>query len=248
MLKVIQIAKREVGYKETGNNITKYTAYFEGTDFYNGSKGDGKTWGAEWCDAFNDYCFCNAYGMETARKMLYQPKKSTGAGCSFSAQFYKDNGAFDNNPREGDQIFFYRGGKINHTGIVTAVNERYVYTIEGNSSNMVRENIYERTNTSIAGYGHPNYALINETPSNNKEEETCMITLPVLKKGSKGQAVRTLQVLLNAEGYKGANSKPLTLDGEFGNNTAYSLHNWQKANGLTPDEICGANTWTLLIT
>lgn len=46
--KVSNTAIGEVGYTETGKNITKYSAFFEGTDFYNGSKGDGKTWGAEW--------------------------------------------------------------------------------------------------------------------------------------------------------------------------------------------------------
>lgn len=55
--KVVELARAQLGYKETGVNITKYSAYFEGTDFYNGSKGNGTTWGVEWCDIFVDWCF-----------------------------------------------------------------------------------------------------------------------------------------------------------------------------------------------
>lgn len=169
--KLIATAKAEIGYKETGNNITKYSAYFNNTDFYNGSKGDGKTWGAEWCDIFVDYCFCNVFGMETGRNMLCQPKKSAGAGCKFSAGYYKKAGRFFDKPEAGDQIFFFdTKGEINHTGLVSKVDDKKVYTIEGNSGNAVKAHSYALDNKKIAGYGRPRWSI--EEVASNIEQPT----------------------------------------------------------------------------
>lgn len=155
IMKLVNFALGEVGTKEKPKNITKYSAFFEGTDFYNGSKGDGKTWGAEWCDIFVDYCFCNVFGMEKGRTMLCQPKKSAGAGCKFSANYYKQAKRFYTEPEVGDQIFFIVGSDINHTGIVTKVANGKVFTVEGNSSDEVKTHQYALTNKKIAGYGRP---------------------------------------------------------------------------------------------
>lgn len=168
--RVINFALNEVGYKETPKNITKYSAFFEGTDFYNGSKGDGKSWGAEWCDIFVDYVFCNVFGMEEGRQMLCQPKKSAGAGCKFSANYYKQAKRFYTEPEKGDQIFFFVGNEINHTGIVIDVKEGKVHTIEGNSGDAVKKHSYALTNKKIAGYGRPMY---------KEEEETIADSAPV---------------------------------------------------------------------
>ncbi|MDD3429393.1 MAG: peptidoglycan-binding domain-containing protein [Oscillospiraceae bacterium] len=61
---------------------------------------------------------------------------------------------------------------------------------------------------------------------------------PTLRKGSKSTYVLILQDSLNALGYS-----TKTLDGAFGNNTYTALVNYQKANGLTADGICGCSTW-----
>lgn len=170
---VIALAKAEVGYKEKAsnsqldsktanagsNNWNKYADYIDKycPDFYNGKKN-----GFDWCDIFHDYLHIIAAGdAEVARKALYQPKKSTGAGCPYSAQFYRDNNAWTDRgkgtPKLGDQIFFGPSGDEYHTGTVVNVANGYVYTIEGNSSEMVAERSYALTDTRISGYGHPNY-------------------------------------------------------------------------------------------
>ena len=68
------------------------------------------------------------------------------------------------------------------------------------------------------------------------------VTLPVLKKGSKGDSVRALQILLNGKGYNCG-----TVDGDFGTNTDKALRAFQTANGLVADGIAGAKTWTALL-
>lgn len=79
-----------------------------------------------------------------------------------------------------------------------------------------------------------------------KKEDYVMVEAKVLKKGMAGPEVVALQTLLKGYGYKGANNRVLTVDGDFGNNTLYALTNYQKTF-CTPDGICGAKTWTHLL-
>jgi hypothetical protein len=54
----------------------------------------------------------------------------------------------------------------------------------------------------------------------------------ILKLGSQGEAVKTLQEFLK-----------VTVDGIFGPNTEKAVKQWQSANMLTPDGIVGSKTW-----
>ncbi len=53
-----------------------------------------------------------------------------------------------------------------------------------------------------------------------------------LKPGEKGPDVRGFQTNLNELGFKGADGKPLKVDGEYGGNTQAAVSAFQKANGL----------------
>ena len=168
---IVLLAESEVGYKEKasnanlddptgnigGNNWTKYARDLDALpNFYNGPKN-----GYAWCDVFVDWLFVTTFGEELGRKMLYQPEKSAGAGCLYSAGYYKQANAFHrSNPRVGDQIFFsYSSGEYSHTGIIVDVNGNTITTIEGNTSDSVGRRTYETSNYSIAGYGTPNWQL-----------------------------------------------------------------------------------------
>ncbi len=176
--KVIKVALAEVGYLEKGSNsnldsktgnagyknYTKYARDFDSKypNFYNGKKN-----GYAWCDIFVDWCFVKAFGVETALKLLGQPKKSCGAGCSWSALYYQKIPSFYRTPKVGDQIFFRdSSGSPYHTGLVYKVDNTYVYTIEGNTSNTsgvvanggcVAKKKYKLNSSSIHGYGRPKY-------------------------------------------------------------------------------------------
>lgn len=76
---------------------------------------------------------------------------------------------------------------------------------------------------------------------------TAEITLPVVGKNSAGEAVETLQVLLNARGYKDAGGKELAVDGVFGGCTLYALKSFQSDNDLKEEGCCGVATWTALL-
>lgn len=73
------------------------------------------------------------------------------------------------------------------------------------------------------------------------------VEMPVLARGDKGEAVKTLQRLLNAFGYHDATEKPLAVDGSFGPATLYALKNYQDQNKLAVDGRCGQYTWNSLL-
>ena len=152
------------------NNYTFIAEFFDklwnaGIKWYNTRKQ-----GAEWCDMTFDYAQCIAWGYETALKVVYQPMQSCGAGCEYSARYYRDNNAWTNEPKTGDQIFFGKKGKETHTGIVEKVEGGKVYTIEGNTSDRLLGRTYSLDNANIAGYGRPNYKLVEHLFTNDGEE------------------------------------------------------------------------------
>jgi N-acetylmuramoyl-L-alanine amidase len=72
--------------------------------------------------------------------------------------------------------------------------------------------------------------------------KTVTINLPILKCGSRGEAVRSLQTILNAKGAL------LEADGSFGPATDKALREFQESRDLDIDGFCGAETWTALLT
>lgn len=166
---MIQVAILEIGYMEkksnaylddktanAGNgNYTKYARdLWEAVPhFYQGSKQ-----GFDWCTTWYDWCLYVACGRDSsyaqAAKYYTGPY---GAGCQYAAGYYKAAGAWYTYPMRGDQIFFGAPDSIQHTGLVERVENGKVYTIEGNSNNMVRRCTYDITASNIVGYGRPRY-------------------------------------------------------------------------------------------
>lgn len=66
--------------------------------------------------------------------------------------------------------------------------------------------------------------------------------LPVLRRGSKGEAVRTLQIRLRDMG-----RDPGPIDGDFGPRTDSAVRAFQTAQGIAVDGIVGAETWGRLL-
>ena len=65
-------------------------------------------------------------------------------------------------------------------------------------------------------------------------------TMPVLRRGSKGDAVANLQARLKVAGY------PLAIDGDFGPATELAVQHFQGDQKLTADGIVGPQTWAHL--
>lgn len=140
--KLIAVAKYELGlaFKEdNSNNITPYGQWY-------GLNGNS------WCAMFVSWCATQAGIVGTVI-----PRYSY---CPSGVNWYRNNKRYHSRgsgyiPKIGDAIFFYSvtSGRVAHTGIVTDVDNTFVYTIEGNTSDGVYSRVYNRESTYIDGYG-----------------------------------------------------------------------------------------------
>ena len=221
----ISIAESYLGYHEGANNKTIFG------DTMHAIQPSNMDANAPWCDAFVDFVIlktCEHFGKgaETARMVLCGDFDDYTYN---SVALYKKAGRWAKTPSRGDQIFF---GGSGHTGMVESVNGGTVHTIEGNKADEVRRGSYSVNSPSIIGYGRPRYDLITG--------KLTAADMPLIKKGSKGYAVKKLQEMLNDKGYK------LSVDGDFGAKTDAAVRAYQKANGLEVDGEVGPKTWSVL--
>ena len=111
----------------------------------------GFTSRVDWCACFVSWCG-NECGYIESGVMPNFSWCETGVNWFKDRNQWLDPGA---TPAPGDIIFFDwdNNGDPDHVGIVEKVEDGYVYTIEGNSGNAVRENNYLFDSESIYGYG-----------------------------------------------------------------------------------------------
>lgn len=153
-------------------------------------------------------------------------------------------------PKAGDVIVFTQNGERVHTGLVYAVDSKYVYTIEGNTSNMCRKRSYLLTDTYIYGYIRPAYAAssgddpVIPDPTKYGAVVYKDLGLHELAKGCAGPEVKTIQRIIFARGI----NKNLDVDGAFGPDTKAGVIALQKELGLSADGIVGKDTWKKLLT
>ena len=260
--KLIAIAEAEIGYHEkatnanldskTANsgkgNYTKYSRDLHKAGYYNGNKQS-----FDWCDQFVDWCFYQLCGRNKDKaEYLECQTGNLGAGCGYSLKYYKAAGRFDKTPKVGDQIFFKynlndASYTADHTGIVVRVTDKLVETIEGNSGNEVKRKAYQRNDKTIVGYGHPRYDA-EPKKTVTKEVKTVQVELPILRKGSSGNAVKTLQRLLRQLEYVNLDGKTLLIvDGNFGSNTDAAVKRYQQKHLNGSDGVVGIKTWNKLL-
>ena len=258
---VIAVAIGELGYHEKAsntalddkeanagsNNFTKYARDFDQKypQWFNGKKNS-----YPWCDVFIDWCFLTAYGYENALRLLCQPERSAGAGCTYSLQYYRNKGQFHtDNPQRGDQIFFGTSlSNSTHTGLVEKVENGCVYTIEGNSSDQVCRRRYALTDSCILGYGRPEYDSVPAAPI--APTEYADVSLPVLRRGMTALSIAVAQLLLIRHGFSCGDSivnGEEQLTGQFGSGTEEAVRAFQRAKGLTADGVIAADTWAALL-
>ena len=179
---------------------------------------------------FVNWLFINAFGYDDGTDMTF----GGSPACSAFSSLYKNHNAWSMNPRKGDQIFFYVSGGINHTGIVVDVSGQTITTVEGNTSDSVAKRTYYAGDSSIAGYGVPNWSVVADVPD---DEDTGLLVdgecgeqtwaalasrMPLVKNGSTGWAVTALQAALNELG------ADLDADGECGPLTVKEIKRFQE--------------------
>ena len=244
-------AEEQIGYHEGDSNSNKYADTPGLAEMYGWNPQ-----GQPWCDVFVDAGFISCFGVDAACKMTYQPMGAGSALCKQSAQYYKDAGAWSSRPEIGDQVFFFSSGDINHTGIVVRVVGGSIVTVEGNSSDQVAERCYSVSDSKIAGYGRPDWAVvegkdidvhttdhIGDATEKVVKPRSYALRLPYLSRGNFGELVAAVQTLLILEGYP---CGPDGADGDFGLNTEKAVREFQEQLGLTADGIVGPETGAAL--
>ena len=121
-------ALSQVGYVPSSGKFNKYAEYLDRTNIYNGPKN-----GYDWCDVFADCDYVSNFGLDVAVRMIAQPLRGCGAGCAFSASYYRAADQWDRDPSVGAQIFFGRRGAEHHTSIVVGCDSAHIFTVEGNT-------------------------------------------------------------------------------------------------------------------
>lgn len=123
------------------------------------------------------------------------------------------------------------------------------------SSQLVQASINEKGTTTGGAQGDQTGREIYERPYYNypwdcvlrysapqSARTLCKVSIPQISAGDTSAATAALQAALQYRGYN-----PKWIDGDFGTRTHNMLMAFQAENGLTPDGIAGAETWTALL-
>lgn len=255
---VLAVAASQIGYHEkaSADNLDDFVAN-SGSDTANYTKYArdlGVTNGQSWCGYFVWWCMRSA-GVSDDR----YPNVGSVAGIKswfVNAGSWHDQGTYT--PYPGNYIIF--GNPLRHCGIVESVTADRVYTIEGNSSDVVKRRDYALTDADIVGYGTIVYTgdvpaptvtpapqvssspVATKAPSipsvdNSNPGSPYPVPDGILKKGSTGDSVKWIQTCLNELQNAG-----ITVDGIYGSQTVSAVKKFQKKNGLTADGVVGTNT------
>ena len=225
--------KSQIGTAENpiGTNRVKYN-----TDYYS-SEVSGDSY--PWCMTFiwDGFRLC---GLSS-----YFCGGEKSAYCPYVVNYAKNHNQWvTSGYKEGDLLFYDwdKDGKADHVGYCAGIQAGNVVSIEGNSSNKVQQII--RYHGSVMGAYRPAYSEKSTAGSTTKPVSSGSISLPTLKKGDRGEAVKALQILLVGRGFRcgvwGA-------DGDFGKATQDALIKYQTNKKLDADGIAGAATWKSLL-
>jgi len=215
---VIRIANGEIGYRESGNNWTKYAKEVKALNWAQNQA---------WCHTFISWLFQKAEARDIA---------PVTASCAAGVQWFKKQKRYSNTPHVGDIVYYGPGGGT-HAELVVEVHSDHIVTIGGNTMGSDKSGNYyngngvyrkevPRRSSRIHGYGHPDYDAESKKPKSP----------PLLRRGSTGPAVKAWQKTLNKKGYS------LDVDGIFGPLTEKATKDFQKKMKIDVDGIVGPIT------
>ena len=249
---VVAIANAEIGYHEKETNAylddkyanagdENWTKYARDVGYNQEATAGKNNLTRGWCGFFVWWCLMKAGLPKTAYAATGSP--------DYARRWYVNNGRWQARgsyiPKAGDVILFdhlsngTRDGVADHIGLVEYVSGSYVYTIEGNTSNMVASRSYKLTDAGIMGYGIVNYDGTPVQVLDETENPGYPYSIPVgtFKKGSSGVAVKWIQTALNNIMNSG-----LVVDGDFGSLTETAVKNFQTIYAIDVDGVVGNQT------
>ena len=214
--------------------------------------------GVPWCNIF-----VSRVGFAVAGDYDLLGKFASTIAC---ARWWAGQGRFGREPRPGAAVFFdWKGSRsidaIDHIGLVIEpLPSGLVRTVEGNAAIPGHTDgvwVHERSTKFIVGYGYPSYsgavaagptsATQGRGQAGTASRSAARVAVGkapafpgLLKKGSTGAGVLTLQRRLRERGWK------LDADGEFGAVTDRVVRGFQADKQLEVDGEVGPRTWAAL--
>ena len=209
-----------------------------GNDYETYCKDMGYSYRIEWCACFISWL---------AKKLDITDIIPVDMSCNSQIKKFKALGVWhtDKNIQSGDILYYDwdSSGDADHVGIVEKANNSLLTVIEGNNGNYPDDKVRRRKINSesslIFGYARPKYPVKSSANSYDVN-----ISLPTVRKGDTGTAVKVLQAFLTAYRYNIGNSG---IDGEFGSDTESAVKQFQKNSEIEVDGIVGKDTWNKLM-
>lgn len=209
-----------------------------GNDYTTYCKDMGYNYRIEWCACFISWL---------AEKLGITDIIPVDMSCNSQISKFKALGVWhtDRNFQSGDIIYYDWdiSGDADHVGIIEKVAGNTLTVIEGNNGNYPNDRVRRREINSgsslIFGYARPKYPVKSSANSSDIN-----ISLPTVRKGDSGNAVKILQAFLVAYEYSIGISG---IDGEFGSDTESAVRQFQKNSKIEVDGIVGKDTWSELL-
>lgn len=239
--KVVELAKAWLGKNEKDGSHKGII------DVYNSHRPLARGYKVSYTDAW-----CATFVSAVAIQLGYTDIMPTECSCNKMIELYKKLGVWVENenrtPNPGDILFYDwedngkgdNTGRSDHVGIVEKVADGKITVIEGNYKNAVTRRTLSVNGKYIRGYAVPKY----DAENTENKEGVCTVEVSVLKKGSKGSDVKSMQILLIGHGFSCGS---YGADGSLGSATDSAVRAFQKANGLEVDGCCGPKTWAKLL-
>ncbi len=135
-----------------GGGLSTFKHY---TEWYVGGYPEDGSWNTEtpWCASYVSWC------IEQVNLSIRSNIPRYANVDNFILHFWEETWLSPaSTPTPGDLVFFGIWNDPNHMGVVIAVEDGYIYTIEGNANDVVGVRKYKQNDASILGYGILNWA------------------------------------------------------------------------------------------
>ena len=207
------------------------------------SRAQGRKYGSKWightvadCSGLFSWAFKKLGGyMYHGSDTIY--RKYCANKGELSKGKRKDQGTL----KPGTAVFVWNGSNYSHVGLY--VGDGIVIEAMGTIKGVTTSKVTAGKWTHWGEMAGIDYVNAGNEELRIKNEELEVTLTPTIRRGSKGDAVKECQTLLEKHGYSVGS---YGIDGEFGKDTLAAVKAFQKDHGLKVDGICGPKTFAAL--
>lgn len=178
--------------------------------------------------------------------------------CGFKDVTSKVNLSTGSGLKVGDVLLWHSSGNQGHTAmyagdgeIVHARGQSYGSSATGDQGSEIAVTDYYRGKWQyVLRYSGSGTTETQEAaPAVQENVGTCSVKLGMFVDECVSDQIKSIQILLNARGYRGKDGNKLTVDGEMGPNTMHAIETLQKKAGMKNISFgtVAAATWLLIL-